>query len=579
MSSRAVHGPWPAAERRRAIPSDEPITFPDVPRAELDRALGELVEQARKVLDTQGRLRALVRANRAVVSHLELPVVLRAIIESAVELVGARYGALGVIAEGGGLEQFIHVGMSDDAVARIGHLPEGHGLLGALIDDPRPIRLDSIADDPRSSGFPEGHPPMTAFLGVPITVRDAVYGNLYLTDPVAGGFTEDDEQLVKALAANAGFAIDNARLYAETVARQAWSASAAEMTASILGSEAEQSHEELATRAATLVGARAVFVLGFDLHDDTFRVLGASGAAGDLDPTTTNSRVRSAIEGAQPTRLDELGGIRLADDRSSGPALVIPFDGKTGDREVLIAVRAIGDPAFSTFELERTVTFARQAALAMELAEARADRERVVLLEDRARIARDLHDHVIQQLFGAGLELQSVQSALGPGRLADRIDGTVNSLDDAIAQIRTAIFSLSRQQGPAESLRHRLLDIVQEVGEALPRPATVSFSGPVDLVTDSALADDVAAFVREGLTNVVRHAGAGTATVEVVASADEITVDVADDGTGIGGASRRSGLANLSERAERRAGALDVESTPQGTRLRLRLPVSAEGVR
>ncbi|MFE4471002.1 GAF domain-containing protein [Leifsonia sp. NPDC056824] len=549
-----------------------------MPRAELDRALGELVEQARKVLDTQGRLRALVRANRAVVSHLELPVVLRAIIESAVELVGARYGALGVIAEGGGLEQFIHVGMSDETVARIDHLPEGHGLLGALIDDPRPIRLDSIADDPRSSGFPEGHPPMTAFLGVPITVRDAVYGNLYLTDPVAGGFTEDDEQLVKALAANAGFAIDNARLYAETVARQAWSASAAEMTAGILGSEAEQSREELATRTATLVGARAVLVVGFDLHDDTFRVLGASGAAGDLDPTT-NSRIRSAIEGAQPTRLDELSGIRLPDGRGSGPALVIPFDGMSGEPEVLIAVRATGDPAFSAFELERTATFSRQAALAMELAEARADHERVVLLEDRARIARDLHDHVIQQLFGAGLELQSVQSALGPGRLADRIDGTVKSLDDAIAQIRTAIFSLSHQQGPAESLRHRLLDIVQEVGEALPRPATVSFSGPVDLVTDAALADDVAAFVREGLTNVVRHAGAGTATVEVVASADEITVDVADDGTGIGGASRRSGLANLSERAERRAGALDVESTPEGTRLRLRLPVSVEGVR
>ena len=172
------------------------------------------------MLDTQGRLRALVRANRAVVLHLELPVVLRTIVESAVELVGARYGALGVIAEGGGLEQFIHVGMTEDDVTRIGHLPEGHGLLGALIDDPRPIRLDSIADDPRSSGFPDGHPPMTAFLGVPITVRDSVYGNLYLTDPVGGGFTEDDEQLVKAVAANAGFAIDNARLFAEAAARR-----------------------------------------------------------------------------------------------------------------------------------------------------------------------------------------------------------------------------------------------------------------------------------------------------------------------------------------------------------------------
>ncbi|MGH1525608.1 GAF domain-containing sensor histidine kinase [Leifsonia sp. L25] len=527
------------------------------------------------MLETQGRLRALVRANRAVVLHLELPVVLRTIIEAAVELVGARYGALGVIAEGGGLEQFIHVGMSADIVARIGHLPEGHGLLGALIDDPRPIRLDSIADDPRSSGFPAGHPPMTAFLGVPITVRDSVYGNLYLTDPVSGGFTEDDEQLVRALAANAGFAIDNARLYAETVARQSWTASSAEMTASILGSGNAEAHQEFASRVAALLRARSAVVLGVHEPGEPMPLLGRSDGLVDAGSVPLeNDRVRSAVEGGQPSRLEELSGYALAEGWEPGPALVVPFDGKVGQPEVLIAVRESGDLPFSAFELERVVTFSRQAALAMELADARADRERVVLLEDRARIARDLHDHVIQQLFGAGLELQSVQSSLGPGLLADRIDGTVKSLDDAIAQIRTAIFSLSRQQGPAESLRHRLLDIVQEVGEALPQPATVSFSGPVDLVSDPALADDVAAFVREGLTNVVRHAGAGSATVEVVASADEITVDVADDGNGIGETSRRSGLRNLSERAELRAGTLDVESTARGTRLRLRLPVT-----
>ncbi|WP_426625238.1 GAF domain-containing protein [Leifsonia sp. McL0607] len=567
-----------AAERRHAISGDEPITFPDAPRAELDRALGELVEQARKVLETQGRLRALVRANRAVVSHLELPVVLRTIIEAAVELVGARYGALGVIAEGGGLEQFIHVGMSEDAVARIGHLPEGHGLLGALIDDPRPIRLDSIAGDARSSGFPEGHPPMTAFLGVPIAVRDTVFGNLYLTDPAAGGFTDDDEQLVKALAANAGFAIDNARLYAETVARQAWSASAAEMTASILGSDAEQAHEEFATRVAGLVGARTAFVLGTGEPNGALRLLGTNGDPAPTDVVQLdNDRVRSAIEGAQPTRLDEVNGLPLAEGWEPGPGLVVPFAGKTGEPEVLIAVRESGALPFSAFELERAVTFAGQASLAMELAEARADRERIVLLEDRARIARDLHDHVIQQLFGAGLELQSIESAVGPGPLAERIDGTVKSLDGAIARIRTAIFSLSAHDHD-ESLRHRLLDIVLEVGDALPQPATVSFSGPVDVVADSGLADDIAAFVREGLTNVVRHAGASTATVEVVASADEITVDVADDGTGIGETSRHSGLRNLSERAERRAGVFDVESTLQGTRLHLRLPVPMDGV-
>ncbi len=529
------------------------------------------------MLDTQGRLRALVRANRAVVLHLELPVVLRTIVESAVELVGARYGALGVIAEGGGLEQFIHVGMTEDDVTRIGHLPEGHGLLGALIDDPRPIRLDSIADDPRSSGFPDGHPPMTAFLGVPITVRDSVYGNLYLTDPVGGGFTEDDEQLVKAVAANAGFAIDNARLFAEAAARQAWSASTAEMTASILGSESSRAREDLATRVASLLDARAAFVLGGEDEGDVVRVLGSSD--GTLHPAglPLTDRIRNAVEGVQPARVDELIGLPLATDWEPGPALIIPFDGMNGEPQVLIALRESGAPGFSAFELERAVAFAGQAAIAMELAEARAARERVVLLEDRARIARDLHDHVIQQLFGTGLELKGVESVLGPGALARRIDGTVTSLDEAIAQIRTAIFSLSRQLEPGESLRHRVIDIVEEVGELL--PATVSFSGPVDVVSDPELADDIAAFVREGLTNAVRHSGAGAATVDVVATADEITVAVADNGRGIGDTGRRSGLKNLSERAERRAGALDIESTAEGTRLRLRLPVPTGGTR
>lgn len=533
------------------------------------------------MLETQGRLRALVRANRAVVSHLELPVVLRAIVEAAVELVGARYGALGVIAEGGGLEQFIHVGMTDDDVTRIGHLPEGHGLLGALIDDPRPIRLDSIGDDPRSSGFPAGHPPMTAFLGVPIAVRDAVYGNLYLTDPVAGGFTDDDEQLVKALAANAGFAIDNARLFAETAARQAWSASIAEMTATILGSDAARAHEDLANRAAALLGAREVYVLEPGGRDSAYRVLASSDdALRSAELVIDNERVHSAIEGSQPARLDELSGLASPEGGEGGPTLVVPFDGGTGGTEVLIAVRPGGALPFSAFELERAVFFTRQAAIAIELAGARADRERVVLLEDRARIARDLHDHVIQQLFGAGLELQSIESELPPGRPAERIGATVTSLDDTIAQIRTAIFALSRQRGSGgESLRHRLLDIVQEVGDALPRPATVSFSGPVDVVADADVADDIAAFVREGLTNVVRHAGADTATVDVVATADAITVDLSDDGTGIGETTRRSGLRNLSERAERRAGVLEVDSTPQGTRLHLRLPVPTERAR
>lgn len=541
---------------------EDPLTFPDAPRAELDQALATLVEQAGKVLETQGRLRALVRANRAVVSHLELETVLRTIIESAVELVGARYGALGVISDGGGLEQFIHVGMAEGAVAGIGHLPEGHGLLGALIDDPRPIRIDSIAADPRSAGFPPGHPPMSAFLGVPITVRDTVYGNLYLTDTERGGFTEDDEQLVRALAATAGFAIDNARLFAETAARQAWSAAAADITAAVLGGSVDEGVADLVSRVGALAGARVVRILDVQ-----------AGAGAD------NAALRSAIEGRQPARIDDLGALALHGidnvdgvDRL-GPALLVPFDQGEARGSLLVVAREPGARAFSAFELERTVALARQTQLAVELSTARADRQRMLLLEDRARIARDLHDHAIQQLFGAGLELQSIQSAIGGGALAQRIDSTVRTLDDTIAQIRTIIFALAHPQGDEHSLRHRLIDIVHEIGGTLPVPATVSFSGPVETVVEPHLADDIVAFVREALANVVRHSGGSTAAVSVTASADEVVAVVSDDGHGIGTTRRRSGLSNLTERARERGGSLTVDSGADGTRLAFRLPL------
>ena len=555
---------------------DEPITFPDAPRAELDRTLSDLVDQARKVLDTQGRLRALVRANRAVVSHLELPVVLRTIVEAAVELVGARYGALGVIAEGGGLEQFIHVGMSAEQVAEIGHLPEGHGLLGALIDDPRPIRTDSIAADPRSAGFPAAHPPMTAFLGVPIAVRETVYGNLYLTDPASGGFTDDDEQLVRALAANAGFAIDNARLFAETAARQAWSAATAEMTATLLGTDTGEALEELTAHVARLTGADLACVLEPDAENRLVRLVVASGeVAADLptDFPLSDGQLRSVLEGSQASRAEDLAPSLPFDSPLLGPALLVPFESEDSRRSVLLAARRAGAMPFTAFDLERTAAFTRQAAIAIELAATRADRQRVLLLEDRARIARDLHDHVIQQLFGAGMELQSIESSVGPGPMSAQLDATVKILDDAIASIRTIIFALSRTGDDEDSLRHRLLDIVSEVGASLPEPATVSFSGPVDVVSERALADDIAAFVREGLTNVVRHAHAVTASVVVKASADEITVAIADDGRGIGDTTRRSGLHNIAERARIRLGDLTVDSSTAGTQVSLRLPV------
>ena len=216
------------------------LTFPDLPRLELDQLLAQLVERAQEVMATQGRLRGLLRATQTVTSGLSLPVVLRRIAEAARELVGARYAALGVLAPEGGLAEFVHVGMDDELAARIGHLPEGKGLLGALIEDPRPIRLARIADDPRSCGFPPDHPPMTSFLGVPIRVRDEVFGNLYLAESVRGEFTADDEELIKALAATAATVIDNARLYEAARERGEWLQASATIARRLLSADLDE---------------------------------------------------------------------------------------------------------------------------------------------------------------------------------------------------------------------------------------------------------------------------------------------------------------------------------------------------
>jgi GAF domain-containing protein len=216
------------------VRTDASMGFPDLPRSELEKSIGDLVEKAQDVLQTQGRLRNLLAATRAIAEDLELEDVLRRIAQAAVDLVGARYGALGVIGPDGRLEQFIHVGIDAGLAATIGHLPQGLGVLGALIDDPEPVRREHLAEDPRSVGFPAAHPPMDSFLGVPIRVRDEVYGNLYLTDRKDGPFSAEDEELLMSLAAAAGVAIDNARLFGDAQRRQRWALAQAEVASALL---------------------------------------------------------------------------------------------------------------------------------------------------------------------------------------------------------------------------------------------------------------------------------------------------------------------------------------------------------
>ena len=530
---------------------------------------------------SQVRLQSLLRANQAVAEHLDLATVLRRIVETAVELVSAQYGALGVLSPDGRLEQLVQVGMSAAEVAAVGHLPRGLGLVGALLEDQHPIRLRNLADDPRSVGIPPGHPLMDSFLGVPIQVHGTTYGNLYLTNQASGQFSEEDEDLVAALAATAGFAIDHARLFAETQQRQAWAVASAEVTAALLSSEPGDPLGLLAARTLTLSDADLVCVVR-RTDDPTRLVIETARGDGDdaLEGTAflaAGSVSESVIEGGQPRLIGEADAaeLPLTPARKDGPTMAIPLVESGRTEGALLVSRHPGHGHFAAVNLEMAADFAGRVSVALRLARARDDRQRMLLLEDRGRIARDLHDNVIQQLFAAGLDLQSIVGALPAGALAARVNQSVDALDAAIAQIRTAIFALSSQRNSGRvTVRHRIIDVVNELVRALSRTPQLEFNGPVDLVVTGELADDVVAVVREALTNVARHASARQVSVVLTVADGDITVEVVDDGVGIAGTDNRSGLANLSERARTHGGTFSVVSDSGQTRLRWCVPLS-----
>jgi signal transduction histidine kinase len=573
------------ADGRADSPPDEPValTFPDLPRLELDQLLGQLMERAQEVMASQGRLRGLLRACQVVIGDLALPVLLRRIVEAARELVGARYAALGVISPAGGLAEFVHVGMPAGTVERIGHLPQGKGLLGALIEDPRPIRLSRIADDPRSSGFPAEHPPMDSFLGVPIRIRDEVFGKLYFAESTRGGFTAEDEQLITALAATAAVAIENSRLYEIARTRGEWLQASTTITRQLIDTDAGRPVQLIAERTREVARADLVSVVlpaagGAELCVDVAIGTGADALPGRRVPLqgslsgqvfTTGTPLRVA----QP---DEAGLASVASgDMDVGPVLVVPLLGSTRVHGVLSVARLRGRPAFTGEDMDMAAGFASHAAVAIELAEARAEQQRTAMHDERERIAADLHDHVIQRLFAAGLSLQALAATVGPGRSADRVLATIADLDDTISQIRTSIFQLQQTSGTQpHGMRARLLDVVAAEIPALGLDPAVRFSGPLDTLPDD-VADDLVAVLREALSNIARHSHARTADVDLTAGAERITLEVHDDGIGLGPTERRSGLTNLRRRAELHGGSLTLAPRhPTGTCLSWTIPNS-----
>lgn len=558
----------------------------------LDELLVQLIDRAQDVVSTQGRLRGLLKANKAVVADLSLPVLLRHVVEAACELANARYGALGVLDTAGGLAEFVTVGVDAATAARIGHPPEGKGLLGALIDDPRPIRLHEMSEDVRSVGFPEGHPPMSTFLGVPVRVRGVVFGHLYLAERSGGDFTAEDEELVSTLAATAGVAIENSRLFADAKRRQAWLQASTEVTRQLLSADGEDPLQVIARRARQIADADVVTVV-LPTADGQRAIVEVASGEGAHELTARTMSMRDSLVGltlrtgrpvlVEDAPSDERFTTQADDVLSVGPVMALPLGKPARARGALVIARRHGRHPFTAADLEMASTFADHAAVALELADARTDQQRIALLEDRDRIARDLHDHVIQRLFALGLTVQSVASGLGDDARAQRLVRVVTDIDETIRQTRTTIFQLRGPLGPETgSVRVRLLSVAAEVGVLLGCEPQLRFQGPVDAVVPEAVVDDLVAVLREALTNTARHASAHKVEVDVLASPAELTLTVADDGTGLDGATRRSGLANLRRRAEQHGGTLVLAAATEnpippdheGTRLTWTIPLT-----
>lgn len=545
------------------------LPFSDGPKSELDLALASLIASAERVASTQGRLRGLLRANKTIVEQLELSTMLRATVEAARELVGARYGALGVLAPEGGLEQFIQVGISDEVVARIGQLPRGHGLLGAVLDDEHPIRLENLQDDPRSSGFPPDHPPMHEFLGVPIRVRDVLFGSLYFAEKIDGDFSQEDEELLTALASTAGIAIENARLFDETRRRQRSATLSAEVATSLLSSDPEAPLRLLADSVVELTdGALVCVVIPISdgmVYVDTARGSLSAHVEGLVVPADS-SKSAGVMSSAEPLLATSLKVPRTqGEPLMLGPSMLIPLVNEAGPIGVLSVSRARGAPRFNDSDMDIVSGFARQASLAIDVATVRRDRYRLERLEDRSRIARDLHDHVIQRLFAAGLDLQARVRTAKDDEAREQLEGQIDTLDKSIAEIRTAIFALTPpRHGVRSSVRHRVIDLLAELGALFVVTPRLTFIGTVDLLVVDEMADDVVAVVREGLSNVARHANASSVGVRIEVEDGRISVRITDDGDGFSPGGRRSGLANLLARAERWQGTSTISERPSG---------------
>ncbi|WP_204800831.1 hypoxia sensor histidine kinase DosS/DevS [Mycobacterium riyadhense] len=547
----------------------------------LRELLVEVQDRVEQIVEGRDRLDGLLDAMLVVTSGLELDATLRSIVHSATNLVDARYGALEVHDRDKRVLHFVYEGIDEETVRRIGHLPEGLGVIGLLIDEPKPLRLDDLSRHPASVGFPPHHPPMRTFLGVPVRVRGESFGTLYLTDKTNGQpFSDDDEVLVQALAAAAGIAIANARLYQQAKARQSWIEATRDIATELLsGTDPASVFRLVAEEALKLTAADAALMaipIGESMPADevaellVIETLGSAVAsiAGRTVPVA-GTALGDVFVNSAPRQVDRLELDGLAD---TGAALLLPLQATDAVAGVVVLLRQSSPGSFTDEQLEMMAAFADQAALAWQLATSQRRMRELDVLTDRDRIARDLHDHVIQRLFAVGLSLQGTVPRARDSQVQQRLSEAVDELQGVIQEIRTTIFDLHGTSQGITRLRQRIDAAVAQFADSGLR-TTVQFVGPLSVVGGT-LADHAEAVVREAVSNAVRHARATTLTVRVTVD-DNLNIEVSDNGRGMPEEFTGSGLANLRRRAEQAGGVFTIEDIPDagGTLLRWSAPL------
>jgi len=523
----------------------------------------------------------------AVTADLELSEVLSRIVRSACELVDAKYGAMGVLGpDREHLVEFVTRGLTDEEREAIGDVPRGHGVLGLLIRDPRPRRLHELGSHPDSFGFPPNHPPMRSFLGVPVRIRDEVFGNLYLTEKQgAADFSSDDEAILVALAAAAGIAIENARQYDSSRRQRRWLQTTGEVTQLLFEGRGEEAAMDfLARRTRELSQAQLAMVALFDQNSDLVVSAVRYGESPEslLSSKTALGRIlhkghwREIVAAREPVLLLTRLGDPTVDDLSTdvrdlgaadpyGPTALLPIAVGGDEIGVLAVAWSTDSETFVENLVPLLAALAQQMGLALVAGRSQQNRSRLAMFEDRERIARDMHDLVIQRLFATGLSLQAAGRLTQHPTIATRLNEAVDELDAAIKDIRHTIFELHRES-PTRELPEEIADLVRAATEPLGFAPALTIDGPLDALPAD-LEADVVAVVREGLANVARHARASSVSVQVT-SGDALLVEVADDGIGLGSNAVESGLDNLRQRAEAHGGSLTLRRrTPRGTSL------------